>query len=318
MYQNTHVDGKKLIGELESLLNEIHRYSKTVNQYVITSSTDLNGNITSVSQAFCKISGYSEEELIGKNHNIVRHPDTPPELYQEMWEKIQAGGVWQGEIQNLSKNKESYWVNANIEPLRNDIGEITGYIAIRQNITDNKYIESLTIPDELTGAHNRRYYNQILQPEIDRAKRDGVFLCFLMIDADNFKKYNDTYGHQSGDEVLKTIVSTAQSIFKRAGDYVFRLGGEEFAVLFRTENPEKAALISEQARQAIYDCNIEHSGNSPFYRITISMGLMILDPTETYIVDEIYKYSDEALYKAKENGRNRIEIHKTDNEIELF
>ena len=78
MYQSTHVDGKKLIGELESLLNEIHRYSETINQYVITSSTDLNGTITSVSQAFCKISGYSQEELIGQNHNIVRHPDTSP------------------------------------------------------------------------------------------------------------------------------------------------------------------------------------------------------------------------------------------------
>ena len=184
--------------------------------------------------------------------------------------------------------------------------------------TDHKYIESLTITDELTGANNRRYYNQVLQTEIDRAKRDQQYLCFLMMDADNFKKYNDTYGHQAGDDVLKNIVTATNSVFKRAGDYVFRLGGEEFAVLFRAENPEKAAVVSEHARQAMYDCNVEHSGNPPFNRVTLSMGLMILDPTQEYIIEEIYKYADEALYRAKENGRNRIETHDTDNEVELF
>lgn len=312
------IDGKKLLQQLELLLTDIQRYSETVDRYVITSTTDLYGTITSVSQAFCEISGYSESELVGKSHNLVRHPDMPHELYKDLWQTIQSGKIWQGEVQNLKKNGESYWVDVNIEPQRDTDGTVIGYIAVRQDITAQKIIEQLTITDELTGAFNRRYYNQILPIEIDRAKRDGHYLGFLMIDADNFKKYNDTYGHQAGDEVLKSIVSTLQESFRRAGDYNFRIGGEEFVTLFRVKAPEDAKMAADKARQAMFDLNIEHSGNQPYHRATLSMGLMIMHPNKQYITDEIYKYADEALYQAKEKGRNRIEVCDSDGNIEIF
>jgi len=318
MYKSSQVDGQKLIDQLESLLNEIHRYSNTVNQYVITSATDIYGNITSVSQAFCDISGYSEEELLGKSHNIIRHPDMPNELYESLWKTIQSGKHWSGEIKNLKKDGSFYWVDVQIDSIKDEAGDITGYVAVRQDITDKKRIESLTITDELTGAFNRRYYNQVLKNEIDRAKRDNQFLCFLMMDADHFKKYNDTYGHQAGDEVLRSIVSVMKTNFKRAGDYVFRLGGEEFAVLFRTDTAEQACLVSETARKMMFECHIDHSGNPPFNYVTLSMGLMVMEPSQDYIPEEIYKYADEALYTAKEKGRNCIVKHETDDNIELF
>jgi len=317
-----NVDGKQLLKQLETLLTDIQRYSQTVNKYVITSTSDLLGNITSVSDAFCQISGYPENELIGQNHNLLRHPDMPDALYEDLWKTIQAGKVWQGEVKNLKKNGESYWVDVNIEPLKTPMktpkGEIIGYIAVRQDITAKKIIEQLTITDELTGAYNRRYYNQILAPEIDRAKRDGKFLAFLMIDADNFKKYNDTYGHQAGDDVLKAITSTLQHTFQRAGDYVFRIGGEEFVALYGVKTHEDTLLVAEKARQAMFDLNIEHSGNEPYHRVTLSMGLMTLDPNEQYIIEEIYKYADDALYQAKQNGRNCVKVHDVEGEIELF
>jgi diguanylate cyclase (GGDEF)-like protein/PAS domain S-box-containing protein len=317
VFKGKHIDGQKLISELESILNEIHRHSELINQYVIISSMDLKGNITSVSQAFCDISGYKEEELIGKKHLILCHPDMPKDLYKELWQTIQSGKTWRGEIKNRKKNGDAFWTDVHIDHIKDNSGAIIGYTAVSQDITDHKYIEKLSITDELTGAYNRRYYNHILQSEIDRAKRDNQYLCFLMIDADNFKKYNDTYGHQAGDNVLKTIVTSTQSVFKRAGDFVFRLGGEEFAVLFRAETPEKAFQVSEKSRQTIYEYNIDHSGNQPFHRVTVSSGLMILEPTETCIVEEIYKYADQALYRAKQNGRNRIEIHQANN-FEIF
>jgi len=313
-----NADGKKLINQLESLLTEMQRYSQTVDRYVITSTTDLYGTITSVSRAFCEISGYTESELIGKSHNLVRHPDMPDDLYRDLWQTIQGGEVWQGEVRNIKKNGDSYWVDVNIEPIRNSDDRVTGYMAVRQDVTAKKIIEELTITDELTGAHNRRYYNQTLPVEIDRAKRDGYFLGYLMIDADNFKSYNDTYGHQAGDKVLKAITSTLKNSFKRAGDYVFRIGGEEFVSLYRVKTVEDAVTAAEMARQAMHDLNIDHSGNLPSRRVTLSMGLMIMDPKEDYIIEEIYKYADEALYQAKENGRNRIEICNTDDNIELF
>ncbi len=318
MRQVTKIDGKQLLNQLESLLTEVQLYSQTVDKYVITSTTDLFGTITSASQAFCDISGYSNTELIGRNHNLIRHPEMPSTLFQELWQTIQSGQVWQGEIKSLKKNGDFYWVDASIEPMRDSNGDVTGYMAVRQDITDKKHVENLTITDELTGAYNRRYYNQVLSIEIDRAKRDGYYLAFLMIDADNFKKYNDTYGHQAGDEVLKSIVETMNDCFKRAGDFVFRLGGEEFAVLYHVHDAVHAESVAEKSRQAMVDLNIEHSGNPPYHCVTLSMGLMVLEPDKEYITEEIYKYADEALYKAKQNGRNRVELCSTEDDIELF
>lgn len=313
-----NVDGKKLLEQLEALLTDVQRYSQTVNKYVITSTSDLFGNITSVSEAFCQISGYTENELMGKNHNLLRHPDMDSALYKELWETIKAEHCWQGELKNTKKNGDSYWVSVNIEPLKSPKGEVVGYIAIRQDITAQKIIQQLTITDELTGAYNRRYYNQMLSPEISRAQRDGKFLAFLMIDADNFKKYNDTYGHQAGDSVLKAITNVLQHSFQRAGDYVFRVGGEEFVVLYATKTHEDTLLVAEKSRQAMFDLNIEHSGNAPHHRVTLSMGLMTLDPSGHYINEEIYKYADDALYQAKQNGRNCVKVHDIEGDIELF
>lgn len=311
-----HIDGQELINELQTILNEFHRYASTVDLYVITSSTDLTGNITSVSTAFCEISGYTEEELIGQNHNIVRHPDTPVELYEDMWTTIQAGRSWNGEVKNLKKDGDYYWVDVHIDPVIEN-GEITGYLAIRQDITDRKRIEDISVTDDLTGAFNRRHFDQTLQVEMERAKRENFFLNMLMIDADNFKKYNDTYGHQAGDKILQEIVKAMKNTFRRAGDNVYRLGGEEFAVLFHTETPENAFIISDRLRQNIYDLNLDHTANKPQDRVTVSCGLMTIDPNITYIEEEIYKYADTALYLAKQNGRNRIEVHE-EGEVELF
>ncbi|MEA3406302.1 MAG: diguanylate cyclase [Pseudomonadota bacterium] len=317
------ITDRKRVGELtKTVKNEekqLAEYMGIIDDYVITSSTDIHGTILYVSNAFCEISGYSKEELVGKNHNIVRHPDMPSELYADLWKTVLEGGEWKGEVKNLRKDGSAYWVDVYIQPNKDEKGQITGFTAVRHDITDKKKLEELTVKDELTGAYNRRFYNQVLDSEINRAKRHNLWIGFLMADADNFKKYNDSYGHQAGDEVLKSITLALTSTFRRSDDFVFRLGGEEFAVLYVTDNKEQLALMAERSRQAMYDMNIEHSGNLPYHRVTLSMGLMELDPAMDYVSEEIYKYADEALYRAKQNGRNCIETVESDNDdIELF
>jgi PAS domain S-box-containing protein len=112
-----------------------------VDKNVILSSTDIKGNIISVSQAFCEISGYSKEELIGKPHNIVRHSDMKSFVYEDLWETIQSGLTWRGEVKNRRKDGSAYWVYANIEPHYNKQGEIVGYDALRHDITAKKELE---------------------------------------------------------------------------------------------------------------------------------------------------------------------------------
>ncbi|WP_127471365.1 sensor domain-containing diguanylate cyclase [Thiomicrorhabdus aquaedulcis] len=299
-------------------VKDCKNYIQMLDEHVITSTTDTKGTITSVSKAFCIISGYSQHELVGKSHNIVRHPDMPTALYDDLWTTIKQGKAWSGEIKNLKKDGGFYWVKVHIHANFNALGSIIGYSAVRQDITDQKLIEVMMHTDELTQVYNRRYFNQQLEPYIKKHRANGFWIGFLMIDADNFKKYNDSYGHHAGDDVLRTIGSSLTSTFNQIHDLVFRLGGEEFCVMVRATNPHEIRHRAEQARQHFQDVNISHSGNPPFYCVTLSMGLMGLNPGVQYASDEIYKYADEALYRAKQKGRNQVEVVSANVDIELF
>ena len=127
---------------IKKLIRSETRLRDISDKYIISSVTDLKGNITKVSDAFCEISQYSREELIGKPHNIVRHTDMPKSTFKALWRDLKAGKKWQGEIKNLKKDGSFYWVFANIEPLKNSSGKIEGYTAIRLDITDKIGLES--------------------------------------------------------------------------------------------------------------------------------------------------------------------------------
>jgi PAS domain S-box-containing protein len=145
--------------QINNLNTQMKKYIDIVDKNILTSSTDLDGNITKVSEAFCEISGYTKDELIGRNHRIIRHPDMNDSTYKHLWETITRGKTWKGEIKNLKKNKEHYWVEASISPMFNKNKEIIGYTAIRVDITDKKRIEEISITDGLTNIYNRRYFD---------------------------------------------------------------------------------------------------------------------------------------------------------------
>lgn len=287
----------------------MHEYVDMIDENIITSKTNKYGVITYVSQAFSRISGYEKEELVGNTHRIVRHPDTPSEIFDDIWATISNGKKWRGEIQNRGKNGESYWVYATISPNFDLNGEISGYTAIRQDISDKKRIEEISITDPLTGLYNRRYFHDIAQKEINRTVRDGHVFAFALLDIDNFKKYNDTYGHHEGDNVLIQVASSLKESFKRAHDSVFRLGGEEFGIICSAKDISSLIESVERSRSAIESIGIEHRLNIPYGTVTASYGMVTLNPSsadEEKAIDAIYKDADVQLYRAKENGRNQL------------
>jgi diguanylate cyclase (GGDEF)-like protein/PAS domain S-box-containing protein len=307
--ENLEHEIEKRVIEITNQKNQLEQYKRLVDENVITSSTDLRGYITEVSKAFEEISGYSKEELIGTNHNIVRHPDVPKDIYSDMWKTIESGKVWKGEIKNLDSNGEDYWVMASVYPKFNTEEKIIGYTAIRQDITDQKKVEELSIRDSLTGLYNRRYFEEIFAIEIEKATLNLQSFAFLIADVDNFKKYNDTYGHQSGDEVLKNVASVFENSFRCSNCYTFRLGGEEFGAIFRGFSQEQLSNLVEKARQNLLNRNIEHKYNEKFGKITSSFGLAFKEiMTDELSGTEIYKIADQGLYLAKNSGRNRVEL----------
>jgi diguanylate cyclase (GGDEF)-like protein/PAS domain S-box-containing protein len=292
----------------QKYIEDIETFNELLNKNIITSTTDASGKILTVSEAFCKISGYTKDELIGKNHNILRHPEMPKSIYQDMWTTIRNGVSWEGEIKNLKKNGDYYWVKAAIEPTFSKDGDIIGYSAIRYDITDKKKLEIISITDGLTNIYNRRFFNEIFPKIINNAKRKNELICFLFMDIDYFKLYNDNYGHQKGDDVLINFAKCLKDSLHRFTDFAFRLGGEEFAIIYQIEDKQSAIDFANTIRQNIQNLKIEHKFNSASEYITASMGLICKNAIEIDY-DEIYKEADDLLYEAKKSGRNQIKVN---------
>ncbi len=168
-------------------------------------------------------------------------------------------------------------------------------------------VEKISVTDALTGLYNRRYYTQIIMKEIKRAKRGKVFFGYLILDVDNFKPYNDNYGHQRGDMVLQEVAKSLTGSLARPDDFVFRIGGEEFVIIFTSDNEEKAVKFANRVISNVEALKIKHEFNKPYGVITLSAGLVIVDPNEnTYDEDVLYQESDKLLYRAKVSGKNCV------------
>ncbi|ADN10079.1 GGDEF domain-containing protein [Sulfurimonas autotrophica] len=166
--------------------------------------------------------------------------------------------------------------------------------------------EELSIKDALTSIYNRRYFNTIFPRELNRAKRAQESFCFAIMDVDHFKLYNDNYGHDGGDEVLKKITAKIEELTQRSNEFFFRLGGEEFGFICSALTKEEVLKNIENMCKAVEDLEIEHLYNKPYGVISISVGICFSSDVSKSDVKNIYKNADEALYEAKEKGRNRV------------
>ena len=166
----------------------------------------------------------------------------------------------------------------------------------------------LSTMDGLTGIPNRRHFDATLQTEWKISTRKITPLSVIMIDIDFFKKYNDGYGHQGGDDCLKEVAKTLDVTISRAGDFIARYGGEEFVVILPSTDAEGAAVIAEKLRANVEAKHIAHAYSSVADHVTISLGVASMKPDSSAAPESLIAKADEALYKAKEAGRNRYFI----------
>ena len=265
---------------------------------VIASKTDLKGRITYTSKAFCNVSEYSEEELIGKPHNIIRHPSTSPKVYKELWDTIQSGKQWHGEMKNIKKHGGFYWVRVSVSPEFNYNGEIIGYSSVRQDITPEKYIEKVSLIDHLTQVYNKKYYDETLSKELYSAGRYEYNISLLMIDIDHFKDVNDNFGHQVGDDILKEFADVLLQNTRKS-DILSRIGGEEFTIIVSNDTEESACAFASKLRKEIAQHEFKVVG-----KITVSVGISSFIKNDT--PQTLFKRVDDAMYQAKNNGRNQV------------
>ncbi|MDK9693327.1 MAG: diguanylate cyclase [Sulfurimonas sp.] len=292
--------------KVEANYKKMHNYLELIDKNIITSNTDLEGNITYASEALCRISGYEKEELFGQKHNILRHKDMPSSFYENLWASLEQKRFFRGDIKNRTKDGESYWIESTIYALYDEKGVHIGYTSVARDISDRKKVEEISITDALTKLYNRGYFDRVCQRVLDEAKRADGWIAFMIMDIDFFKEYNDTYGHQEGDKVLREVAHSIAESLKRPSDYAFRLGGEEFGVLLKPEEAIGTLKLAHKIQKGVGALKIKHAKSSVAPFVTVSLGIVTKRAREISSCDALYKEADDLLYHAKANGRNSV------------
>jgi diguanylate cyclase (GGDEF)-like protein/PAS domain S-box-containing protein len=279
--------------------------------------SDLDDHRSYVSPAAESLLGWKPEEMIKQGCTEMVHPDDLVAMQaslRQLWSKPEESVA---EYRFRKANGEYVWVEANLRMIRDpETGVRSGILNMMRGINDRKRaelqledafhaVQTLAVKDALTGLANRRRFDECLNAEWRRCQRERKPLSMLMIDADWFKLYNDSYGHVSGDECLKQIADAALSVVTRPGDLVARCGGEEFAVILPNTGNRGAMQVANEISEAVRNRKIGHAASS-FGVVTISVGCATVIPRFGQHALELVRLADEALYKAKRMGRNHV------------
>jgi diguanylate cyclase (GGDEF)-like protein/PAS domain S-box-containing protein len=265
--------------------------------------TDTSGAIILVNPAFTEITGYIEDDVIGKNPRLLNSGKQSREFYAEMWNSLLQNGYWNGEVWNRRKDGGMYAGRLSINALRDESGRVTHYVGVTSDITEYKMaherVRHLAYYDQLTGLPNASMVRDRVNQLVSSAHRDHREFSLVFLDLDNFKNVNNSLGHHVGDLLLQTIAGRLRSAV-REQDTVARFGGDEFVVLLPDVGVEGAERV---ARKIIGQVTNSYGIKLHKINMTTSMGISVF-PKDGTDVDVLMKNAELALYRAKARGRN--------------
>ncbi|MFZ6759462.1 bifunctional diguanylate cyclase/phosphodiesterase [Undibacterium sp. Ji50W] len=265
--------------------------------------TDTLVNIEYANDAYLKNAGKRLDEVVGRQPSIMRSGRTAPEVYADMWQQLERGESWKGELINRYADGLDHTDLAHISPIRNSEGVVTHFLSIQEDITDKKRTEErikyLAHYDALTGLPNRTLLDELARYAISLAERNSDALAVIFFDLDHFKDINDTLGHSLGDVMLVELAKRMVASM-RENDTISRLGGDEFILLLTGVDEHKAEQVVQKLMQVV---------NAPFrigdydLNVTASMGIAIY-PNDGKDLETLSRNADAAMYRAKREGRN--------------
>ncbi len=274
-------------------------YLHMIDQNIMTSSSDSSGITTEISSALCRFVGKTKSELLEKE-NVFFIPKDNKTLLGNVWRRIKTGETMDCEYEVQGDDSEYKWLSSIIYPIFDSDFKADGYRQISRDITDRKLFESVSITDKLTNLFNRRHFDDMFKKEISIAKRNGKNITLAIIDIDFFKKYNDHYGHPAGDLALSSVATFLKVSMKRPNDYVFRLGGEEFGILFSDVDLDSSYKLLGRVRRGVAELKIEHEKSDVNDYVTISIGSQTYSAEQLPSEEQFYNQADKMLYTAKE------------------
>lgn len=297
----------------ESLIHKL--FAAVENCYTSIMITDAEGIIEYVNPAFYRLSGYEPDEVIGRNPSILKSGRQSAEFYRELWSTLKRGEEWRGEFHNRRKDGTLFWESAAISPVFDDRDRITHFVAVKENVTEKKEmldrLEQMAQFDMLTTLPNRRMLLDRLAQSVAISRRSGTRFALLFIDLDDFKRINDTYGHEAGDRVLKTVAARLSGCV-RISDMIGRMGGDEFTVLLGTiTRYEDAGQVAEKIISALTrpitlpDGTVEQVG--------CSIGISVF-PDNAEDGNRLLATADYAMYEVKRVGKGGYRFYAPEHE----
>jgi diguanylate cyclase (GGDEF)-like protein/PAS domain S-box-containing protein len=271
--------------------------------------TDVNGNILDVNDAFTRITGYSREEVVGKNPRILNSGRQTREFYSEMWNKLLLKGHWAGEIWNRAKDGRVYAEMLTISAVRDAAGQTQQYVAMFSDITSikeqKKQLEHVAQHDLLTGLPNRVLLADRIRQALAHAHRRSQPVAIACLDLDNFKAVNDRHGHMVGDQLLTAVAHRMRKELHE-DDTLARLGGDEFVVVMPELAREKDSIAMVDALlRAVEEPVLV--GDLAF-QVSASIGVTFFPQQDDVDADQLLRQADQAMYQAKLEGKSRYHI----------
>ena len=268
--------------------------------------TDAENHISAVNTAFTRTTGYTLEEVIGRDPGMLSSGRQDKQFYRRMWDALLLYGRWQGQIWNRRKNGEEYAEWLTISSIYDERGNLLRRVALFSDITDQKLAEETIWRqanyDSLTQLPNRRLFRDRLQQEMQKTERAGSILALLFLDLDRFKEVNDTLGHDAGDALLVEAAARIRACV-RASDTVARLGGDEFTVIMSdVTEPDR---VGDVANEIVHKLARPFALGDEQAYVSASVGITLF-PADASEVDALIKHADQAMYVAKNSGRNRF------------
>lgn len=306
-----------LLNESENRFQEIKKtvaeFEMGFDKFALKMTVNTQWTLLNINNNFCRFLGLEKTFILNKRVDFFLQGLSENATVEAIERGLMHGNSWRGEVHLFSNGEQTdRWAIFTIIPFVNETGALYQFVIIGFDVTEKRLSENklkiLSTFDELTDLPNRRSFDQVMEREWLRMKRQKSYMSVIMIDVDFFKKYNDFYGHVGGDDCLKRVAYALHQTIKRSGDLIARFGGEEFAVILPNTDVNGALEVAEKLRWSVLQLKIPHAKSEIERYVTISAGVSTTIPGQGNSITLLIETADEALYWAKSQGRNTSRI----------